>query len=223
VSGGQCDDSRLCAELGGEVEEIAFHELCRGDPPTRILHESDHFAVLLDLAPLVEGHLLVVPKWHAISFGQVPPELWSELEALLSRTLDITRRFYGPALVLEHGSSTTLTFSACVSHAHWHVVPVDVDLLPTFAEDGLKGDPLNSLRDLVHLGASDSSYILYFRPLTGDQWVFVSGLSKRHQYLRVVIAEQIGIPDPEWDWGHTQRLDLLRSAYLRLSRARWAE
>jgi len=217
-----CDDSRLCAELAGETVGIAFHELCDGDPPSRVVFESEHFAVLVDLAPLVEGHVLLVPKWHALSFGQVPEELWPELELTLEQTVRTVGRAYGSPLVLEHGSSSTMTFSACVSHAHWHVVPTPHDLRDTFALDGLEGEPLASLRDLMRLGSRDASYILYSRPAEALQIAYASGLSKRHQYLRVVLAEKLGIPDPEWDWGHTQRLDLLRATHRVLSAEEWS-
>jgi diadenosine tetraphosphate (Ap4A) HIT family hydrolase len=211
-----CDDSRLCAELAGETAGIAFHDLYGGDPPSRQLYNTDHFTVLIDLAPLVEGHLLIVPKWHALSFGQVPPHMWGELLDLRTLVTERVTEIYGRPTILEHGSSSSITFSACVSHAHWHVIPVAVDLVPTFTADGLRGRLIDDVTEIVRLGAADISYILYDTMTPKGLWIYESGLSKRHQYLRAAIAEQIGIPEPEWDWSIIQRRDLLRATYVAL-------
>jgi len=215
---GVCDDSRLCAELSGHRDGIAFFEVYGGDPPSRVLHQTDHFAVLIDLAPLVVGHLLIVPKEHRLSFGQVPLHQWEELLGLRGQVVDQIRHRYGEVMILEHGSSSDLTFSACVSHAHWHVLPLLIDLLPTLEADGLSGSAVDSIHDLRAYGRADLPYILYDK-LEAGTWLFDGGISKRHQYLRAVVAEQVGIPDPEWDWSLFQNRDAFRSTYRDLEAA----
>jgi hypothetical protein len=87
--------------------------------------------------------------------------------------------------------------------------------------DGLNGEAIGELRQLMRLGAHDMPYILHYSTWDEKMKVYTTGLSKRHQYLRVLIAERIGIPDPDWDWGHTQRIDLLRAAYDQLKNLAW--
>jgi hypothetical protein len=55
-------DSEFAAELTGRVEDSLFGRLYSGHPGTREVMESEHLVAFADLAPLVAGHLLVVPR-----------------------------------------------------------------------------------------------------------------------------------------------------------------
>jgi hypothetical protein len=41
--------------------------------------------------------------------------------------------------------------------------------------------------------------------------IYSTNLSMRHQYLRIVMAEILGVPEPEWDWALSLRPELLRA------------
>lgn len=212
-----CDDSRICEELRGERDGVGFHETYRGDPPSRVVGRSRNFTLLVDLAPLVEGHLLLVPNDHLLSFGHVPVNQWDELERFRDASVSSVRKEYDDVVLLEHGSSSDLLYSACVNHAHWHIVPVQVPMLEFFARDGLQGRPIASARDLMEPAARDQPYIYYYDPQSQEHHVFERNLSKRGQYLRMVVAEFIGLPDPDWDWAVDQRKDLLRATVSRIA------
>jgi hypothetical protein len=47
---GQCDDSQLCRELRGVKDGIAFYDIYKGDPESRIIAESSHFALVVDIS-----------------------------------------------------------------------------------------------------------------------------------------------------------------------------
>lgn len=212
-----CDDSEICAELRGIRDGVGFHATYNGDPPSRVVAASENFTALVDLAPLTAGHLLLVPRQHIVSFGHVPTDIWDELEGFRDDVVDRVRDTYGPPIIVEHGSSSDLRYSACVSHAHWHVIPTDAPMLGYFERDGLGGRQIASARDLRDLAERDQSYIYFHRPEGGDHWVFEENLSKRGQYLRMVLAEHLELDDPDWDWGVVQRKDLLRATVARLN------
>ena len=87
-----------------------------------ILHQTEHFVLLADHAPLVEGHLLIIPHEHFACYGAVPAAL--ELEWLdLKRTVAafLGQRYRTP-LFFEHG-----IFRQTVYHAHLHAIPLGAD------------------------------------------------------------------------------------------------
>jgi diadenosine tetraphosphate (Ap4A) HIT family hydrolase len=84
-----------------------------------VLAETEHFFVLADNAPLVEGHMLIVPRQHYACFGAVPSSLDEELLALKALVARFCAETYRPASFFEHG-----VFGQSVPHAHLHAVPL---------------------------------------------------------------------------------------------------
>ncbi|MFI5273440.1 MAG: HIT family protein [Ktedonobacterales bacterium] len=89
------------------------------DALSGVLSESAHFLLLADHAPLVEGHLLIIPRAHYACYGAVPVELEPELLALKRRVADFLARTYRVPAFFEHG-----VFRQTVYHAHLHAIPL---------------------------------------------------------------------------------------------------
>ena len=215
-----CDDSRLCQELAGDLNNSAFRDIYEGQPPSRVLTSSPHFSLLVDIAPLTEGHLLLLPRDHLINFGLCPRDaaLSDELTSFRDWCVNLLAGVYGPSILLEHGSSPSMAPSACVAHAHWHLVPTDSRSVPLiFERDGLKRTPLADWTDLLSIAEAEKPYI-YYRD-SESEFACDHLLSKRHQYLRVVLAEVFGIAEPLWDWSLCVRKELLRDTVSRLAKA----
>src|SRR5260370_24953459 len=151
----QCDDSQLCAELCGETEGIAFHALYQGNPESRVVTQTDNFALVADIAPLAHGHTLLVPKDHYINFGTVPFALHGELDTFPEHCITLIAARYGQPTVLEHGSSSDMRSAACISHAHWHLTPGTESAVQIFERDGLRGKDVGSRHALSTTAATD--------------------------------------------------------------------
>src|SRR5690242_19582887 len=91
---------------------------CQRSDIAYVLKETSNFLVAADHAPLVEGHLLIIPKQHYACYGTVPPELDAELFALKREVRRFLDRFYAPIVFWEHG-----IFRQTVFHAHLHCFP----------------------------------------------------------------------------------------------------
>lgn len=91
---------------------------CQRTEIADILKETPHFLLVADHAPLVEGHLLVIPKEHYACYGDVPPTLDEELFALKDELRQFYTNFYAPVVFWEHG-----VFRQTVFHAHLHCFP----------------------------------------------------------------------------------------------------
>lgn len=91
---------------------------CKRDEITDVLKETPHFLLAADHAPLVEGHLLVIPKQHYACYGDVPASLDEELFEIKEELRQFYTRFYAPVVFWEHG-----VFRQTVFHAHLHCFP----------------------------------------------------------------------------------------------------
>ncbi len=91
---------------------------CQHDKITDILKETEHFLLAADHAPLVEGHLLVIPRQHYACYGDVPASLDAELFALKDELRQFYAQCYAPVVFWEHG-----VFRQTVFHAHLHCFP----------------------------------------------------------------------------------------------------
>ncbi len=84
-----------------------------------ILKETPNFCIVADHAPLVEGHLLIIPQQHYPCYGAVPASLDTELQTLKQEVRTFFARFYAsPIIFWEHG-----VFRQTVFHAHLHCFP----------------------------------------------------------------------------------------------------
>ncbi len=101
------------------MSDCAF---CDRDALRGILHETEHFVLLADHAPLVEGHLLIIPREHFACYGAVPAALEQEWLALKRTVAEFLGRRYRTPLFFEHG-----VFRQTVYHAHLHAIPLGAE------------------------------------------------------------------------------------------------
>jgi len=83
-----------------------------------ILEETAHFLIVADHAPLVEGHLLIIPRQHYACYGAVPAELDDELFTIKQEVRLFFAQYYALPVHWEHG-----IFRQTVFHAHLHCFP----------------------------------------------------------------------------------------------------
>ncbi len=116
---------------------------CRHEKLSHILHETEHFLLLADHAPVVEGHVLILPRTHFACYGSVPASLDTELLNLKAMVASFCRETYQSPVFFEHG-----VYRQTVFHAHLHAMP-----LGTFPEDIVsvaagKGAPIATQADI---------------------------------------------------------------------------
>jgi diadenosine tetraphosphate (Ap4A) HIT family hydrolase len=204
-----CDDAELCDEL--RVDGIStFAVTYQGDPPSREIAAVPGFRLIVDLSPLTVGHMLLVPEDHYLSFGHLNAVQLDHVRAILALLRPLYVTAFGQMTVLEHGSSSR-TPSACITHAHWHIVPVaGSQLADVLIGDGLIATQLPDFTALRRFAVADHPY--YYCCLDGDtHLVFDAQRRIRAQYLRSAVGTVLGIADPEWDWSVVIRKDLLRA------------
>ena len=91
---------------------------CKRTEISHILKETPNFLLAADHAPLVEGHILIIPKQHFTCYGEVPSRLDEELFSMKQEVQRFFAQYYAPAVFWEHG-----IFKQTVFHAHLHCFP----------------------------------------------------------------------------------------------------
>lgn len=84
------------------------------------LEETANFRVVCDHHPLVEGHILIIPKQHLSSAGEYPGPVFQEFLSLYGKTSEFIRQNYGTVSGFEHGKIGQTVF-----HSHVHLLPFD--------------------------------------------------------------------------------------------------
>jgi len=126
---------------------------------TGILAETEHFILLADHAPLVEGHLLIVPRRHLACYGALPPALEADFLAAKRRAGAFLRARYREPIFFEHG-----VFRQTVFHAHLHAIPFGAVRFGVRALAAEHGRPVGSLDDVRDWYAERGHYFYIEEP-----------------------------------------------------------
>lgn len=96
-----------------------FSKIIQGQIPCFKIAENDMFFAFLDIFPLVEGHVLVVPKREEDKFFDLQPE---ELSGILLFARPIARAIE-KAFPCDRCGMAVIGLE--VPHAHLHLVPLN--------------------------------------------------------------------------------------------------
>jgi histidine triad (HIT) family protein len=117
-----------------------FSKIIAGALPAYKVAENDHFFAFLDVFPLVEGHVLVVPKQEIDKIFDVPDEL---LREWLVFAKPIAKAIENAFPCARCGMAVV---GLEVPHAHMHLVPINTADDLNFTRPKLKPDE-NQLRE----------------------------------------------------------------------------
>jgi diadenosine tetraphosphate (Ap4A) HIT family hydrolase len=160
---------------------------------SEVIAESTHFIAVLDIAPVIEGYLLVFPRAHEIALSQSP--FLEELGGFVAMLSHVLERCYGtwPQL-FEHGSTGMhAARGCCIEHAHLHLVPYAGVILPP--PDQSQFRTISGLQDLS-TAHPDQDY-LYLRDNTGQHLLWETDTAPQ-QYFRRQLARSAGVN--LWNW-----------------------
>lgn len=99
-----------------------FCSIVARDVPSEAVYEDEHVLAFLDIMPSAPGHCVVIPKYHAVLFHELPPASAAAL---------------GAALVKVSGALIKAMECSCynivnnngpeagqeVPHVHFHIIP----------------------------------------------------------------------------------------------------
>ena len=97
-----------------------FCQIASGELPAQIVRRNDDVIAFLDRAPLLHGHVLVMPTRHVETLDDLPDDLLAPVFGAVRQTSIAVQK----ALRAEGSFVATNTrVSQSVPHLHIHVVP----------------------------------------------------------------------------------------------------
>lgn len=120
---------QLSLQLADGRIECSFCDVIAGSEHATVVHETAHTSAFLDRRPLRHGHILVVPKHHVETLGDLPTEqvpILFSVVRLLMMAVEKAVEAHGTFIAINNRVSQS------VPHLHVHVVP-------RRHKDGLKG------------------------------------------------------------------------------------
>ena len=110
-------------------ENCLFCRIVSGEVPAVVVYEDKNTLAFLDHRPLFPGHVLLVPRAHYETLGDLPAaqvEPFFKNAQLLSRAIEAAMEAEGSFVAMNNRVSQS------VPHLHVHIVP-------RRRKDGLKG------------------------------------------------------------------------------------
>ncbi|MCX7591082.1 MAG: HIT family protein [Kiritimatiellae bacterium] len=108
--------------------ECVFCRIVKGSIPAVRVYEDESILAFMDIAPLVKGHTLVIPKAHHMGMGDISPALLQELVVIMRMVAKAQKdglKADGVNVFLADGRVAGQE----IDHIHFHVIP-------RFAGDG---------------------------------------------------------------------------------------
>jgi len=101
-------------------KECVFCKIISGSVKSEIVYESNLVLAFLDIDPINEGHILIIPKSHYLDLDEIPEETIHEMSILSKKIVKVIKDIYKPEgySIMQNGG----VFND-VGHYHLHVFP----------------------------------------------------------------------------------------------------
>lgn len=122
-----------------------FTKIINGEIPSYKIAEDDKFYAFLDIAPLVKGHTLVVPKQEIDYIFDIEDELLAQMHIFAKKVAKAIQS----AIPCEKVGMAVIGLD--VRHAHIHLVPLQEVGDLNFAKEKLKlsSDEMKQTSELI--------------------------------------------------------------------------
>jgi histidine triad (HIT) family protein len=122
-----------------------FSEIIAGEIPSYKIAENDRFFAFLDIFPLCEGHVLVVPKTETDKFFDLSENYLSEMLVFAQPIAKAIEN------VFPCNRCGVSVIGLEVPHAHMHLVPIDSadDLNFTRPKLKMSSEELKSVQEKI--------------------------------------------------------------------------
>ncbi len=105
------------------MKDCIFCKIIRGELPSSVVYEDDLVFAFMDIRPINQGHILVVPRQHAESIADVEDETVAHMLVIANRINRALRKSdiktEGINYLLADGKAAGQE----VFHAHLHIIP----------------------------------------------------------------------------------------------------
>ena len=104
------------------MNDCLFCKIAAGEIPSTKVYEDEKCLAFMDIGPVVQGHVLVVPKEHFANLGEATDGIAGHLIAVARKIAVAQMKALGAAgfnVITNQGAVAGQT----VGHLHFHVIP----------------------------------------------------------------------------------------------------
>jgi histidine triad (HIT) family protein len=103
-------------------DETIFDKILAGEIPYHRVYEDEHVLAFLDIAPLSEGHTLIIPKERAAFLHQLSDDSAAAIGRVLPRIARAIMAATGATAynILQNNGAKA---HQAVFHVHFHIIP----------------------------------------------------------------------------------------------------
>jgi histidine triad (HIT) family protein len=104
------------------MEGCLFCRMVASEIPVAKVYEDEAVLAFLDIAPVSDGHTLVIPKRHCTRIDECPPDTLAEVTARLGRIAEAVVESVeadGYNVLSNNGKAA----GQVVDHLHFHIIP----------------------------------------------------------------------------------------------------
>lgn len=116
------------------MQNCIFCKIAKNKIPSNKVYENDKFLVFLDIKPVSNGHLLIIPKEHVVWMQEATDELISEIFKLTKKMM----------LALKNSLRCDYIQESVVGNEvpHFHI-----HLIPRYYGDNFRNFPTKEYKD----------------------------------------------------------------------------
>ena len=103
-------------------DDCIFCEILRGESPASFTYEDDSVVAFMDVQPITRGHMLVVPREHAVLMADLNETVAMRSFRVARKLSSIVRSSLGASGVNLFVADGEVAFQD-VPHFHVHVIP----------------------------------------------------------------------------------------------------
>lgn len=100
--------------------ECPFCKIIEKQAKAYVIYESENLIAFLDIDPINEGHVLIVPKLHEASIDNMPINILTEIMETIQKVVTALKKVYnidGYSIMQNGGEFCDF------GHGHFHVFP----------------------------------------------------------------------------------------------------
>lgn len=102
------------------MENCIFCKILNGEIPSKKVYEDDMVIAIMDISPVVDGHVLIIPKTHRTDYTELTNEEVLHIYEVANKLTP---------MLLEKLNASSMTFTVnygdaqLVKHFHLHLLP----------------------------------------------------------------------------------------------------
>jgi diadenosine tetraphosphate (Ap4A) HIT family hydrolase len=100
--------------------DCIFCQIVEGKIPANLIYQDELLICLLDIDPINEGHVLIIPKTHYLDADEIPDEILLSIMTLSKGIVKAIKKIYSPDgySIMQNGGEFN-----DIGHYHMHVFP----------------------------------------------------------------------------------------------------